>query len=269
MSKKIAILGCGWLGLPLAKSLLEKNFIVSGSTTSFGKLEMLQNFGINTFLIEITASEIQGAMDAFLDKNDILIIDIPPKLRGSSSENFVQKIENCIPYIEKSTIKKVIFISSTSVYADDNLVVDDYDIPNSRAEAGKQLFAAEKLFQRNTNFETTIIRFGGLVGTDRHPAKMLSGQLNVKNPDAVINLIHQEDCIKIIEKVISYNLWNNSFNAVSPYHPTREKYYPEKTFSLGMPPPTFDHSTQSEGKLIKSNTVTEILKHQFLWVENI
>ena len=44
--KKIAILGCGWLGLPLAKSLLSKGYKVKGSTTSESKLEILENAGV-------------------------------------------------------------------------------------------------------------------------------------------------------------------------------------------------------------------------------
>lgn len=32
--KTISILGCGWLGLPLAKKLVENQWIVNGSTTS-------------------------------------------------------------------------------------------------------------------------------------------------------------------------------------------------------------------------------------------
>jgi len=31
---QISILGCGWLGLPLAKAILENEFSVKGSTTS-------------------------------------------------------------------------------------------------------------------------------------------------------------------------------------------------------------------------------------------
>ena len=43
---KISILGCGWLGFPLAKSLVEKGFSVKGSTTSENKLSILSTAGI-------------------------------------------------------------------------------------------------------------------------------------------------------------------------------------------------------------------------------
>jgi hypothetical protein len=48
---------------------------------------------------------ISGAIEDFFEGSTILIIDVPPKLRGINKENFVSKIEILIPFIEKSTIK--------------------------------------------------------------------------------------------------------------------------------------------------------------------
>ncbi len=266
---KIAILGCGWLGLPLAKSLIDKGFAVSGSTTTSDKREVLRNANINSFVVSILENEIAGDFDGLLEGNDILIINIPPKLRGSSKEDFVQKIANCIPYIEKSSIEKIIFISSTSVFDDDNSIIDDDTAPNAKTEVGRQLFASEQLLQNNKNFETTVIRFGGLIGKDRHPAKMLAGKSDIENPNAFINLIHQEDCIAIIQKVIEKNLWNTSINAVTPFHPTRQAYYTRKANDFGLPAPTFDHTKPSVGKLVVVDKVDQILRHLFIWTEGI
>ena len=64
---QISILGCGWLGLPLAKALLENGFLVKGSTTSVGKLSVLENLGIQAFQIELSETKIQGEVDSFLE----------------------------------------------------------------------------------------------------------------------------------------------------------------------------------------------------------
>jgi len=48
---QISILGYGWLGLPLAKVLLENGFSVKGSTTSVEKISVLENSGIQPYLI--------------------------------------------------------------------------------------------------------------------------------------------------------------------------------------------------------------------------
>lgn len=273
--KQISILGCGWLGLPLAKSLLKNRFSVKGSTTSLEKISVLESSGIQPFQIVLSEKHINGEIDSFLQNSEILIIDIPPKLRSTSSENFVKKIENLIPFIEKAKIEKVVFISSTSVYADATspevsgaLRVTESTKPNPETESGKQLLATEILLQSNENFKTTVVRFGGLIGEDRHPIRFLAGRKNIENPDAPINLIHQTDCIGIIEAILRYAQkdnwnWNETFNAVNPDHPSRAAYYTQKALELGLPLPEFDQSKLSVGKKILSNKVENVLKYKF------
>lgn len=261
--KKISILGCGWLGFPLAKSLIEKGFLVKGSTTSSEKISILENDKIQAFQIEVGESQINGDINLFLENSEILIIDIPPKLRGASSESFVKKIQNLISYIEKSTVEKVIFISSTSVYADDNSVVTETTKPNPDSESGKQLLESENLLQSNQNFKTTVIRFGGLIGENRHPIHFLAGRKNIENPDAPINLIHQIDCIGIIESIIKQDYWNETFNAVAPIHPSRKGYYTQKAIELNLPLPEFNEEKSSIGKTILSYKVENLLKYKF------
>ena len=261
---KISIFGCGWLGFPLAKALIEKGFSVNGSTTSTDKLALLEKAGITPFLIELGEKRINANVDEFLEKSQILIINIPPKLRGNFSENFVSKIKNTIPFIEKSKIKKVLFVSSTSVYSDKDTVVTEETLPNPNTESGKQLLQCEKLLQDNSHFETTILRFGGLIGEDRNPIHFLAGRTNIENPNAPINLIHQEDCIGIILKIIESNCWGETFNAVAPFHPNREDYYTEKAIEYKLELPIFDHSKPSVGKTILSDKLENVLKYQFI-----
>ena len=279
---QISILGCGWLGLPLAKALIENKFLVKGSTTSVAKLSVLENAGIIPFLIVLTPnSNFQSSMNilveeeektenltAFLENSKILIIDIPPKLRGSEKENFVLKIKNIIPDIEKSTVENVIFISSTSVYGENNLLVTEETALNPDTESGKQLMETEQLLQSNTNFKTTILRFGGLIGEDRHPVHFLAGRTHIENPNAPINLIHQEDCIGIIMAIIDQiqiKCWNRNevFNAVTPFHPSRKEYYTQKAIELNLALPEFNLENSTFGKTILSNKTGAFLGYAF------
>ena len=261
---KISILGCGWLGFPLAKALIGNGFSVKGSTTSCEKIVGLKQAGITPFLIELRENGINGNADEFLEESQVLIINIPPKLRGNSSENFVSKIKNSVPFIEKSKIKKVLFVSSTSVYSDKETVVTEETIPIPDTESGKQLLECEKLLQHNFHFQTTILRFGGLIGEDRNPIHFLAGRTNIENPNAPINLIHQEDCIGIILKIIESNCWGETFNAVAPFHPNREDYYSQKAKEYKLELPIFATSKPSVGKTILSDKLENVLKYQFI-----
>lgn len=260
--KQISILGCGWLGFPLAKSLIEKGFIIKGSTTTPSKIEILRKAEIQPFLISLGA-KVEGEMDEFLKDSEVLIVDIPPKLRGYLSESFITKMEAFIPYIEKSTVKKVLFISSTSVYADDDSVVTEKIVPLPESESGMQILEVEKLLSKNTSFQTTIIRFGGLIGEDRHPVYFLAGRENLENPDVPINLIHRDDCIQIIEQIIEKEIWNETFNAAAPFHPSRKNYYTDMAMKLKLDLPKFNTTQKSHGKTVDSTKLIEQLGYVF------
>lgn len=261
---QISILGCGWLGLPLAKALLNNGFSVKGSTTSASKLGDLENLGVLQFLMVLQPNAIDGDSTSFLKGSETLIIDIPPKLRSNNSEDFVGKIQTLIPYIEQSDVQKVLFVSSTSVYGEENDLVTETTPLNPDSEGGRQLVIVEDLLQKNTHFQTTILRFGGLVGPDRNPVRFLAGKENLPNAKAPINFIHQTDCIGIIQKIIALDCWNETFNAVSPYHPTRESYYQQKAREWQLVAPTFDPTSSGTGKRISSDKLQSILNYTFV-----
>ena len=265
LNKNISIIGCGWLGLPLAKQLVDAGYQVKGSTTSMEKIETLKSFGIDAFYVKLTEDFIKGDIAECLSDSKILIVNIPPGLRKYAETNFVQQMRCLIPYLERSSIKKVLFVSSTSVYGDDESTptITEASIQNPESEAGKQLLKVEEMFNRNTHFQTTILRFSGLFGEDRHPAKNLSEKINIKNPDAPVNLIHLTDCIGIINAILKKDVWNDTFNASSIPHPTRQEYYTSICEKMKIPVPQFDHSTSSKGKYIDSTKLEQLLNYEF------
>lgn len=269
--KQISILGCGWLGLPLAKALLQKDFKIKGSTTSAEKLPVLAAADITPYLVALESEQAPENISAFFEGSETLIIAIPPKLRGKNKDysdanqnSFVKKIENLLPFLEQSSIQQLLFVSSTAVYGEANATVDENTAPIPVTESGKQLLAIEQLLLANKKFKTTILRFGGLIGADRQPARFLAGKENVANPDAPINLIHQDDCIAIILQIIATANWGDTFNAVTPYHPTRAEYYTQKAIAYNLVPPTFEIEKPSVGKTILSDKLIKKLDYTFL-----
>jgi len=73
--------------------------------------------------------------------------------------------------IEKSEIENVLFVSSTSVYEDNNKIISESDGEESTQS---QLLTIENLFRKSGKFKTTIVRFGGLIGYSRNPGKFLA-----------------------------------------------------------------------------------------------
>lgn len=263
----ISILGCGWLGLPLAKTLAAHGFHIKGSTTSRQKLETLALAGIDPYLVKLGSKDISGDIDGFLQSSATLIIDVPPKQNLEDAENYSDKIKTLIPCIRKAGVKYVLFISSTSVYGGGTGVATEETELQPLTKSGVQLVESEKMLCRNPYFQTTVIRFGGLVGNDRHPVHHLAGRENIENPDAPINLIHREDCLSIIIRIIENKIWGETFNAVAPFHPSREEYYSQKARSLHLALPSFSRKNPSEGKQVNSGKLGRLIHYNFLHPE--
>ena len=121
----------------------------------------------------------------------------------------------------------------------------------------------EQLFSANKNFQSTIIRFGGLIGYQRHPGNFIQKHGLMLNPNGRINMIHRDDCISIIEAVIEKSLWGEIINAVSDEHPTREDFYNAAAIQLNTPKPVFAIEQPSVYKIISNKKLKSLLNYQF------
>lgn len=256
-------MGCGWLGLPLASKFVEDGFSVHGSTTSKEKIEVLEESSISPFLISLSEKGITGNISGFLENIEILVVNVPPKLRGGKGENYVKKMQLLHREIVKSSVSKALFVSSTSVYGEIDGSVTEDTVPFPSTESGKQLLEAEKLFQNNPSFSTTILRFGGLIGPKRHPIQMLAGRKNLSHGNSPVNLIHLNDCIGIISQIIEKSWWNEIINGVFPEHPSKQEYYTAKAKEMNLQAPDYKEDMLKKGKTVVSNFLLNVKNHQF------
>ena len=245
--KNVSVLGCGWLGMPLAISLLDEGYSVKGSTTTEKKVSLLEINNIDPYLLDVASFE---EFDDFLD-SDILIIAITSK--------DIDGFESLISQIENSSIQKVIFISSTSVYGRRNKVMTEED-----EVLQTPLSQIENLFRENTFFETTILRFAGLFGDERHPSNWFKNERKIPQPKGFVNMIHKEDCIEVIHEIIDQNCWNETFNACSNHHPTRREFYTIAKLSNDFEVPKFEDNDVYKWKIISSNKVQKVLDYTFI-----
>lgn len=264
MTKKIAIIGCGWLGYPLAIELIKNGYKVNGTTTSINKITLLKEANIKPFLLELKAETPLVEMFPILEDIETLIINIPPRIRTNTSENYTQKIKQIHKAVEQSNIKNVLFVSSTSVYGMLNKTVNETDITTPTTESGKQILASENILLSLKNKNVTIIRFGGLIGSNRHPVHHLIKKEINKNGLDKINLIDLKDCISIIYNIIKNKVWNETFNAVTPYHPTKAMYYTKTAIDKKLKPPVFENIKTNSNKQISSKKLIDKLSYTFL-----
>ena len=94
IQKKVSILGCGWLGFPLAQRLLRDGFHVNGSTTSPVKVAELKNAGIKAYPLEYQPNKKSHPHDFF--NVDILFLNIPFSRQLKDPRVYLQQIEAVI-----------------------------------------------------------------------------------------------------------------------------------------------------------------------------
>lgn len=235
--KTISILGCGWYGLELAKALIGQGHQVKGSTTTAEKLAILSAHQIQPFLVDIQKE--QENFDPAFFQTELLFICMPPRRNTPEQADFICKIERIIAAAKQYKIRNIIFISSTAVYGDVNAELNELDVPKPETASGKSMLKVESLLREQSDFNTTVIRFSGLVGPGRHPGRFFAGKKDIPNGRAPINLIHLSDCIGISLTILKNELFGYTFNGCAPDHPSKQDFYTASAISANLTTPVF------------------------------
>lgn len=246
----ISVLGSGWLGLPLVKSLLGQGYGVKASTRTRDRLSEISTKGAEPYFLDIDTCVLESP--EFLNC-DLLIVNIPSK----NLEGFQWLVDQ----IATSAVKYVLFISSTSVYQDKAQLIRETD---TALLADTPLLQIENLFKAIPNVGTTILRMAGLIGPKRHPGRFFRAGRPMQNPDAPVNLIHLDDCLAIIGSVISKQCWGEIFNCCASQHPLKKDFYNSATSALGLASPVLGENQPSTGKTINNEKLKAILGYRFI-----
>ena len=249
MKEHISILGLGWLGLPLALKLQKNGYSINGSTTALDKLKSLSKYSFLTDRIKIESDKIIGDWESFIYETSTLIINFPPKRIDNIETIHPLQIEQIIKHTPKST--KVIFVSSTSVYQNNNKLINEAEDCIPEKASGRALLKAEQLLQQHFGSNVTILRLAGLIGPQRHPGRFLTNKKQLKNPNVPVNLIHQKDAIGLIEAILEQNCFGEIINGCADVHPERKTYYENAAIKLNLPAPTFQTTTATTKEKFK------------------
>lgn len=259
MHETISVLGCGWLGKAFGIKMIEKGAVVKGSTTSSERVDELKQAGIRPYIVRIEPGW-TFIPDSRFFETDILVISIPPARMENITETFPRQMEEIMMQINESGTEKVIFISSTSVYEMSNGIVREGQEGTPDQLSGKALLVAEDMLM-HSDLQATIVRFGGLIGPGRNPGRFFSGRSGIPG-NVPVNLIHQDDCIRILAKIIEKNVWGEVFNACSPGHPLRRDFYTRAAQVSGLDVPLFTDERE-DFKIVNSDKLQNRLKYSF------
>lgn len=266
----VSIVGCGWLGQALAKSLMAEGTFVLASYQSQSTLDKLSELNISaTPLILPCAVDDKDefiGVDQALFEQDVLVIAIPPQLKKGKVD-YPLKIQQLVTLAERGKTQHIILLNSTAIYNGIEGEVDENQALNLDAEKVTTLVEAEQAVQAFTK-QVHILRLAGLVGPKRHPGKFLQSGRVFTDASAQVNLVHQTDVVNIIKLLIKDSSPQSSdiYNVVSGTQVDRKSYYQAAAKGLGLMIPEFEQEPFLKlGKKVMGDKLRKNLGYSYVY----
>jgi nucleoside-diphosphate-sugar epimerase len=256
MKKTVSIFGGGWVGAPLAFKLALADFEVQVSASSAHKQAAHPNIKVLDFRAEPGMPE-QACVS--ICQSDIHIWAIPPRRKKNSEEHYLEILGAWVQQIDPSITKKIIFLSSTSIYQNvSDIVTEESDIQES------SLMAKAEAIVQASEIPSLMLRLGGLMGGDRYVAKYFSGKRN-DGANCPVNYIHKDDVVALIAKATE-SIQEGLFNVVAPQHPSKMDVGIYDCEQRGLPIGLWDDTQPClGGKIVSGDAIAERLHYTFKW----
>lgn len=207
---KLFCFGVGFTGLQTCEYFNDQNWITSGTTRDTNK-----KVNPNIELIEYNPNKGKVYLSESLASSKILLISIAPDKNGDVvlKSNY-EDIANAL----KTSVKRVIYLSTTAVYGDANgsTVDEKYKINPQSDRAKSRILAESQWTDLCDKFGVTlnILRLSGIYGTGRNQIRnLINGTAKrIIKEGHVFNRIHVADIARIIYMLSVSDIKSDIFN---------------------------------------------------------
>jgi nucleoside-diphosphate-sugar epimerase len=243
---KTLILGCGYLGLRVARLLVERGDRVYGTTRSLGRAIELSRAGIESIVADVMVPE---SLARLPEVDRVLYCVGFDRSKGVPIRSvYVDGLRHALGHlIDRAGM--LVYAGSTGVYGQNDGGWVDEDSPvDPRTESGKACLEAESVirsYESEGSLASTILRFSGLYGPGRIMRReaLLEGKVIVGDPEKFLNLIHIDDAstatVAALDQGTGQSLYLISDDRPSP----RREFYALAAKALGAPDPRFEAPT--------------------------
>lgn len=214
--KKVAIVGLGWLGMPLALSLTARGWQVTGSKTTQDGVEAARMCGIDSYPLRLEPQLVCDTedLDALMNV-DALVITLPARRTGAGEGFYLQAVQEIVDTALAHHIPRIVFTSSTSVYGNVNGTVKENSPRLPQTASGQVLKELEDWLHNLPGTSVDILRLAGLVGPSRHPGRFFAGK-SAPDGQHVVNLVHLQDVVAAIELLLQAPKGGHIYNLCAP-----------------------------------------------------
>ncbi|EMA17360.1 MULTISPECIES: SDR family oxidoreductase [Haloarcula] len=203
MTERVAILGCGYVGLELGRQLQDDHEVV-GVRRSAGGIEAIEDAGFEAVRADVTDPESLAAVpDA-----DWLVFAASSGGRGAEAarEVYVEGLRTAIDHFwsRADPPERLVYTSSTGVYGDhDGAWVDEETALDPQTEKTEVLAEAERVARERPvehGGHGAVARFAGLYGPERYRLeRYLEGPVTA----GYLNMVHRADATGAVRHLLT------------------------------------------------------------------
>jgi nucleoside-diphosphate-sugar epimerase len=229
------VIGCGYLGAELLRTLTRMGWKSIGITLSESSADALRREGLRVVAADLRVCDIR----TLTETNPAVVIHCASSGKGGPAGYQEIFLETTKRLIKEANFKHLIFTSSTSVYAQtDGLLVTEIDLAEPNRETGKILRESEDLVLAH---QGTVLRLGGIYGPSRSVPleKLLTGQATIEGKgERWLNSIHRTDAVSAFCLAAEHR-WTGIFNVVDDTPVTQLEWFQWVCAELRYPLPPF------------------------------
>ena len=249
----IAVLGTGWLGLPLAIDLADR-FRVAGSYRRAETRDELSDGGVTPYFLDLPS--VADALPDFLEGATVLVVTLPPGGRQHGVATAEKYLEALSPLQDYLPTLHVVYTSSTGVYGKHRTGVVTEDSPVCPdTYSSEAVVKAEEFFLRHAD-RCTLLRLGGLYGPGRDPVRFFRRVENIPDGDAPVNMVHRDEVLRAVNLILATGE-TGIFNVCAGRHPTKRQFYGNLYAAAGLPAKNFLPGG-ADGKRVNSAKLSQL-----------
>lgn len=199
MANNILFIGCGKVATGAALLLRKLNIRLHGARRDIA--------GLPAFMSKTAADVCNPSSLAFLQSTEADTIVYSIAAGGFDEQSYTQAyvtgLQNTLRALNLSTVKRLIFVSSTAVYhQNDGSLVDEHSATNPKQFNGKIMLEAERIAMQTGM--ATAVRFSGIYGPGRNRLieRVLNGHCTPEQTVSYTNRIHSQDCSAALAHLI-------------------------------------------------------------------
>ncbi|MBA2116517.1 SDR family oxidoreductase [Bremerella alba] len=263
------ILGCGYVGMPLARAFRAAGDVVFPTTRSQERARQFEEQGWHAKIADVTQPDTLRK----LPEADTVVFAVGYDAgSGASREDvYAEGLKNVLEFLPEST-RRLIFVSTTGVYGDAEGQTVDEETPCDPARPGGKAFLIAEQYLRNHPLWSTrsvILRMAGIYGPGRIPrsADIEAGKPIPAPGGGALNLIHVDDAVQAVRLAADAEKFSPLYIVSDGSPVDRRDYYREVARLLGAPSPTFEEPApdspaaqraSSDRKMSNRRLVTEL-----------